>query len=196
MIPGENGTVEPGNRLLNWVWYCCYAEDSPELTNIMTDVKGHRHRNTLPMGMMRDEIWSAQRVIAIKTLAPPFAELVTKTTKPFIAVINDCISQRASFFDGRLLLVGDALATMGPHAGMGTNQAASNAHLLEKLMAGSLSIDQWEEAVLSFALVNTLLSKLIGQYFLASFPVFFVTLLRYLFALASRSLANMSRSRL
>lgn len=42
-IPGANGTVEPGRRLLNWVWYCNYEEESPEHVELMTDRDGKRH---------------------------------------------------------------------------------------------------------------------------------------------------------
>ena len=34
VIPGENGALEPGKRLINWVWYCNDTEGSKELEEL------------------------------------------------------------------------------------------------------------------------------------------------------------------
>jgi hydroxymethylglutaryl-CoA reductase len=43
-------------------------------------------------------------------------------------------------FDGKLLLVGDALAQFRPHVGSSTNQAALDALLLEKVLKGEMGL--------------------------------------------------------
>ena len=75
-IPGPNGTLEVGKRLINWVWYCNYPQDSREYTELMTDSDGHRHHITLPNGKMRPEIWAQQKAYAQKALPPQCAEIV------------------------------------------------------------------------------------------------------------------------
>lgn len=35
VIPGENGSLESGKRLINWVWYCNYAQDSTEYKEVV-----------------------------------------------------------------------------------------------------------------------------------------------------------------
>jgi 2,6-dihydroxypyridine 3-monooxygenase len=40
-IPGSNGSIEPGNRLINFVWYRNYL-DGPDLADLLTDSGGHR----------------------------------------------------------------------------------------------------------------------------------------------------------
>lgn len=40
LIPGREGTLERGERLFNWVWYCNYKDGSPELEELMTDIHG------------------------------------------------------------------------------------------------------------------------------------------------------------
>ncbi|KAK0506881.1 hypothetical protein JMJ35_010581 [Cladonia borealis] len=57
-IPGESGSFKPGERLLNFVWYCNCPEDSSEFKNAMTDIDGHFHRSTLPPGKMREDVWA------------------------------------------------------------------------------------------------------------------------------------------
>ena len=60
-IPGENGSLEPGERLINWVWYCNYPQDSTKYNELMTDSDGKTHRVTLPIGKMRKHILAEQR---------------------------------------------------------------------------------------------------------------------------------------
>ena len=54
--PGHNGSLEIGKRLIKWVWYCNYPQDSKEYPDLMTDTDGHRHHITLLNGNMRPEI--------------------------------------------------------------------------------------------------------------------------------------------
>ena len=149
----------------------------------MTDVNGHRHRYTLPTGGVRDEVWLKQKALARDILAPPFAELVNKTTRPFVAIIADTMSPRASFLDGKVFLVGDALASFRPHAALSTNQAALDALLLGKVMKGEMALKDWEQAVLKYANASAARSRAIGTYFQDGWGTFLMALVRYLFAL-------------
>ena len=98
-IPGKEGSLHPGNRLLNYVWYCSYPEGSAELDNLMTDKNGHRHRYSMPMGKIRPEIWAEQRRYAKDILPFAFAELVEKTEQPFVQCITDVSAPRAVHLD-------------------------------------------------------------------------------------------------
>ena len=151
MIPGPNGALEPGKRLINWVWYTNYPEDSAEFADLMTDSEGNRHHNTLPIGLMRDEIWQQQQAYATKILPPQFAEIVRKTKHPFIQAITDVIAPRNAFFDGKVLLVGDAVAGFRPHTAASTSQAAFDALKLEELMSGKMPPEEWERQTMDYA---------------------------------------------
>ena len=150
-IPGPNGALEPGKRLINWVWYTNYAEDSQEYAELMTDSAGNRHHYTLPIGAMRDAIWQQQQTYARTVLPPQFAEIVTKTTHPFIQAITDVISSRNAFFDGKVLLIGDAVAGFRPHTAASTSQAAFDALKLEELVSGKMSREAWERDTMEYA---------------------------------------------
>lgn len=150
VIPGKNGSLEPGRRLLNFVWYCNYPENSKEFEDLMTDNQGQRHRITLPSGKMRPEIWARQKALAKNILPAAFADLIAKASQPFIQTITDVISPRASFFDGKLVLVGDALAGFRPHIASSAAQAAFNAQLLAKVV-DELTMEEWEKKVMEFA---------------------------------------------
>jgi 2-polyprenyl-6-methoxyphenol hydroxylase-like FAD-dependent oxidoreductase len=158
-IPGHNGTVEPGKRLLNWVWYVNYKEESPEHIELMTDKEGKRHHITLPPGGIQDDVWKRQKEMADDVLPPQFAELVNRTEVPFIQAITDVVSPAAILpSDSRVLVIGDALAGFRPHTAASTNQAAMDAMELAKAVDQILGgadrdevLKSWEQGVLDYA---------------------------------------------
>lgn len=137
--------------MINWVWYCNYPQDSTEYKNLLTDSDGKTHHVTLPIGKMRKEVLDDQRQFARKYLPPQFAEIVCETKQPFIQAITDVISPRNSFFDGKLLLIGDAVAGFRPHTAASTSQAAFDAQKLDELMKGEIKLAQWEEETMEYA---------------------------------------------
>lgn len=151
VIPGENGSLEPGQRLINWVWYCNYPQDSTAYRELLTDTEGKTHHVTLPVGKMRKDILEQQREYARKVLPPQFAEIVCGTKQPFIQAITDVLSPKNSFFDGKVLLIGDAVAGFRPHTAASTGQAAFDAQKLDELMSGKIERSQWEEETMDYA---------------------------------------------
>ena len=155
-IPGKNGTTKPGERLLNWVWYVNYKEESPEHIELMTDNEGKRHHITLPPGGIKEDVWRRQKNLANESLPPQFSELVNKTKVPFIQTITDVIAPSALLANGRVLLLGDALAGFRPHTAASTNQAALDAMKLagavEKIIEGGglEELQKWEEEVMEY----------------------------------------------
>ena len=150
-IPGHNGTLDVGKRLINWVWYCNYPQDSKEYTELMTDSDGKKHHNTLPIGKMRKDIWDQQKDRASKSLPPQFAEIVCNTEQPFIQAITDVLSPRNSFFDGKVLMIGDAVCGFRPHTAASTSQAAFDAQKLDDLLRGEIIREQWETDTMEYA---------------------------------------------
>ncbi|KAF2446730.1 FAD/NAD(P)-binding domain-containing protein [Karstenula rhodostoma CBS 690.94] len=158
-IPGPHGAVAPGTRLLNWVWYVNYAEDSREHVDLMTDKEGTRHHVTLPPGGIQDAVWTHQKEAAQASLPPQFAELVAMTTVPFVQAVTDVISPAAVLGrDARVLLLGDALAGFRPHTAASTNQAALDAMALAEAVGRIVEgedaaevLGEWEARVLEYA---------------------------------------------
>ena len=150
MIPGQKGTLQKGKRLLNWVWYCNYAE-ATDLRDLMTDVNGKLNTTTLHAGKMRPEVWTQQKEYARQVLPPHFVDLVCETKEPFVQAITDSISQHSIFAQGKVVTVGDAVAGFRPHTAASTTQAARHALLLEKVFKDEMSWMQWQEEVMSYA---------------------------------------------
>jgi 2-polyprenyl-6-methoxyphenol hydroxylase-like FAD-dependent oxidoreductase len=119
-MPGANGSVKPGDRLLNWVYYINLP--SAELTELLTDIDGVRHRITIPPGKIDPKSWEKQKLIARERLCPQFADLVCGTRKPFVQAITDAISPDHEFLNGKVVLIGDAIAGFRPHTAASTSQ--------------------------------------------------------------------------
>lgn len=132
----------------------------------MTDSAGKVHRNSIPRGQVRSHIWEAQRKHGSEILNPVFIELVNKTRKPFLSMIQDCMSPQAAFFDGRLLLIGDALASFRPHRAMSLNQSGLDCLLLEKLAKGEITLKAWEKQVVQYGHRTQLASRAMGNWYL------------------------------
>lgn len=151
LIPGINGTVEPGHRLINFVYYTNFPEDSAELDEILTDKNGQRHRITMPPGMMDPKAWDKQKQIARDRLPPQFAEIVCGTKQPFVQAITDVISPQNSAHDDRVVLIGDALAGFRPHTVASTSQACFDAMTYADFISGKVSREQWKKQTIGFA---------------------------------------------
>ncbi|KAF1949569.1 FAD/NAD(P)-binding domain-containing protein [Byssothecium circinans] len=129
MIPGPNGSLDSGNRLVNFLWYT--NEDVTSHNHIMTDKDGRLQRGHL--------------------LSGPHREVLNAISRPFIQSITDFVAPRAVLHGGKVLLVGDALALYRPHTASSTNQVGYQCLALEKYLRGHSTIEEWENDVLQFA---------------------------------------------
>ncbi|KAJ5260469.1 hypothetical protein N7478_012074 [Penicillium angulare] len=163
-IPGPTGSNKVGERLFNFVWYNQISETSEEFRTIMTDVNGHRHRTTIPPGLMDTEVWECQKSYGRKVLAPPFIELVEKTEQPFISTVREAHAFRSSYHEGRIMTIGDALATFRPHIAMSVNQAALNCLHLERMLDGEITAQEWTMEVERYSRATARLSTLAGDF--------------------------------
>lgn len=130
----------------------------------MTDIFGQTHHSTLQPGMLRPEVWEQQVKFAQENFAAPFVELVENTSQPFVAAVSDDICDRATFMNGKVILVGDALALFRPHIALSANQAAYDCLELQKVLKGEMSMKHWERNVLGYATKTRQLSVVVGTF--------------------------------
>ncbi|KVR00683.1 FAD binding domain-containing protein [Burkholderia ubonensis] len=160
LVPGRDGSVEPGERRVNWVWYRRLAPD--RLPALFLAQDGTQRDGSLPPGAMRDdnrlELVDAGR----RMLAPTLAALVDATRAPFAQAIQDLAVDRMVF--GRAVLLGDAACLVRPHTAAGVAKAAENAvDLAEALQdvargtAFDVALSRWEARQLA---ANASLSEL------------------------------------
>ncbi|KAM0144895.1 hypothetical protein ACHAP3_000014 [Botrytis cinerea] len=164
IIPGPNGSLAPGSRRYNWVWYHPIDSSSPSLTSLMTDTTGLLHRTTLPAGLMNPTAWTPYLTLSQSIMCAPFAEIISKTPSPFITAINDSALPCALLpgFDNRVLITGEALNLMRPHMALSTTQSAMQALELEKVFTGKLSLGEWEKRVVKWGKVGVCKTNAFG----------------------------------
>jgi 2,6-dihydroxypyridine 3-monooxygenase len=148
-IPGPDGTV-----LCNWLWYRNVSPGA-ELADLLTDRNGVRAELTVPPGSVQPRHLAALHRAADTELPAPLAEVIQRSTEPFIQVIVDLEVPRMAF--GRTCLIGDAAFGLRPHIGVGTAKAADDAWQLGKSLfdttAGYIPdrLKAWETQQLSVA---------------------------------------------
>jgi 2,6-dihydroxypyridine 3-monooxygenase len=158
-IPGLDGSVRRGDRLINMVWYLNVAAGAA-LDELMTGCDGVRRPVSLPPGAATERALSSMRQAAVRLLAPPLAEVATCIAEPFVQVIYDIEVSTMAF--GRICLIGDAAFAVRPHAAAGSAKAAADGWVLaEELTAAGgnvpAALAAWERRQL--ALGKNLLAR-------------------------------------
>ncbi len=148
-IPSRGGSLEPGHRLTNWVWY--RNLDADGLQDLLIDHSGRRRQMSVGPGEVRDHHLDQLRA-ATDLLPPPLAEMVRRTHEPFVQAVHDVSVERLVF--GRACLLGDAAFVVRPHLAAGTAKAADDACALGKAVrrrGGDISrgLRSWESGQLA-----------------------------------------------
>ncbi|KAM0355086.1 hypothetical protein ACHAPU_000943 [Fusarium lateritium] len=144
-VPSDQGDFSAGGAILNYLLYENVAEGSSKMVEIFTDTKGQLHQNTVPRGTVRPDMWDRARVEHLPCLAPPFAELLSKTYHPFVSKIGDGICDSPSHFGGKVILTGEAFCSIRPHTGAASELSAVHNELMLKMRKSDITPDEWEE---------------------------------------------------
>ena len=130
-IPGTDGSVAAGERLVNFVWYRNYLVGG-DLDDVLVGSDGVRRELSLPPGAARSDQVDELRSTAANRLPPVIADVVVGTERPFVQVIFDVDVPRMAF--DRVCLIGDAAFVARPHAAAGTAKAAADAWSLAEAL--------------------------------------------------------------
>ena len=126
-IPGMDGELDEGKRLLNYVWYR-NVPDGPELHELTTDIRGFEAPVSVHPGGVQQRYVDEMRSSAVSQLAPAVAEVIVKTEQPYLQVVFD--TRIPAMVDGRVAIIGDAAFAARPHAAAGSAKAAADAWAL------------------------------------------------------------------
>lgn len=145
-IPGATGAVEPGRRLVNFVWYR-NVTSGDAFDRLLAGRDGVRRRVSVPPGMLAVDAVDELRATATRELAPAIAEAVTSAGEPFVQAVHDI--DVPAMTAGRVCILGDAAFAVRPHAAAGTAKAAADAwELAEQLRAADgdvpSALEHWE----------------------------------------------------
>lgn len=150
-IPGPEGQLKVGERLMNYVWYRNVAEGE-ELDELVTDTRGRVGKVAVQAGEVKQQYLDKLLSDASELLPTPFAEVIVKTRQPFIQILRDIAVDQMVF--GRAVILGDAAFASRPHAAAGAAKAVADAvALAEHLVSAGFDIDlalkNWEPTQLS-----------------------------------------------
>jgi 2,6-dihydroxypyridine 3-monooxygenase len=163
-IPGPDGSVKPGERLINFVWYRNYLEGS-DLDHVLTDANGQRRDISLPPGAATQEHVAEVRAVAAARLPEAISRVVCGTAQPFLQVVYDIEVSRMAF--GRVCLIGDAAFSVRPHAAAGTAKAAADAwglaDALRQTQDVARALAQWEPVQLALGQQLLARTRAIGR---------------------------------
>ncbi len=138
-IPGIDGSVEPGDRLINFVWYRNYSPGG-EFTDLMTDRNGRLRDLSLPPGTVSAHHDAEVRAHAAARLPGPIAQVVESVQDLFVQVVYDIEVEQMSF--GRVCLLGDSAFAVRPHAAAGTAKAAEDGWVLASCLDRASSVPE------------------------------------------------------
>ncbi|RAQ53650.1 FAD binding domain protein [Aspergillus flavus] len=138
-------------------------EGSVAMDTIFTDINGVLHNSTVPGDLLDPKVWSVQkrRYISDGT-TPHLTEAVSQTRRPFVTKVGEVEASAASYFDGRLVLVGDAFATFRSHLGLASEQAARHCLQMDRVWSGEISQAARDREARLYAAKLLLLNRLMG----------------------------------
>jgi 2-polyprenyl-6-methoxyphenol hydroxylase-like FAD-dependent oxidoreductase len=164
IIPTEQGNIAQGDRLVNWLWYYPVADDSAELRDILTDVHGKTHPNTVSQGLVQPVIWANMKSRFLAQMPAALAEVVDQTPRPFVTKVCEAQCSQSSFHEGRVVLVGDAFTALRSHLGMASEQAATHCAQMDRVWRGEISQAQRDHEARLYAARFLLLNRLVGVF--------------------------------
>jgi 2,6-dihydroxypyridine 3-monooxygenase len=164
-IPGRDGSVVRGERLINIVWYRNYLPGD-DLDDLLLDVNGIRREVSVPPGALRSHHIAEARAVAEARLPGPIAEVVLAVDDLFVQVVLDLDVPRMVF--GRSCLIGDAAFVVRPHAAAGTAKAAEDAWKLRDALSAhpddpAAALAAWEPGQLALGRNLQARTRAIGQ---------------------------------
>lgn len=164
-VAGSGNDTRPGKRRYNFVWYRPASEDS-ELVKLLTDADGHYYPSGIPPLKVSWRHIAQMRNIARDILAPQYAEILEKTSSPFLQPIYDVRSEQIAF--GRIALMGDAAFVGRPHVGMGVTKAGDEAiaiaRHITKLGATPAALEAYSQERLSLGQQVVARAQYLGLY--------------------------------
>lgn len=126
-LSGQDGSIAPGRRRYNFLWYRHVAEGD-DLDSLLTDDSGQLHAHSIPPPLIRRAPIETMRQDGARDLPPQFAEVVQRADRHLLQPIYDVESRHMAF--GHIALMGDAAFVCRPHVGIGVLKAAQDAAAL------------------------------------------------------------------
>jgi 2-polyprenyl-6-methoxyphenol hydroxylase-like FAD-dependent oxidoreductase len=133
----------------------------------MTDAKGALHNYTVTADLLRPEAWRlqlARRKDTVSSLWHRLFAISTVSRLPLLTAIRSFDNTSASFFDRKLLLVGEAFSLIRPHMGASCSIPALQALTLVDVLKGEKTWNEVEKEVVSYSTKQATVSEATGVF--------------------------------
>jgi len=165
LVPGHDGSLAPGRRLVNWGLHLSVFEI--ERAELLTGRSPPTYAG--PVSAVREGKLKAWVPVVIPEL---YAEIVTKSECTHVQLIHE--STVPAYRKGRICLAGDAGALARPHTGTGVVKGISDAVALAEALRNHATLDEaltrWSEEQTTCGNELVLLASQIGKAFAAEIP--------------------------
>lgn len=129
-VPGLDGSIDRGRRLVNWASYIDLPED--EVEAFMVDRSGRGRVGTVPPGEMRPDAERTLKDQMIEVLPNLYGRIIDATADTYVQLIYT--ARVPAYASGRMCLIGDAGSVAQPFTGSGVFKGHNNVvGLLEAL---------------------------------------------------------------
>ena len=110
LLPGTDGSVQPGERIVNWASYIPVPEE--QIGDVMIDRSGGPRIGTVPRGQMRPDEEDRLTAATVARLPDYYGEMVAASESTYVHLAYTV--QVPAYRVGRMCLVGDA-GTVAQH---------------------------------------------------------------------------------
>ena len=141
-LPGKDGSVRSGERLVNWASYIPLPEE--HVAEVMVDRSGGPRVGTIPPGHMRPEEEARLTAEAVARLPEYYGEMVTASESTYVQLAYTV--QVPAYRDGRMCLIGDAGTVAQPFTDSGVFKGYNNVAGLVGALAERGDLDEALEA--------------------------------------------------
>jgi 2-polyprenyl-6-methoxyphenol hydroxylase-like FAD-dependent oxidoreductase len=135
-VPGQNGSLTKGNRLVNWAAYI--PVPAGELSQFLVDRDGQQRTSSLPPGTMRNEEENRLKALVQAHLPVYYANIITASHNTFAQPIYAI--DIPAYHSDRFCLIGDAGAVSQPFTGSGVFKGVNNAIDLTAALQGQTDV--------------------------------------------------------
>lgn len=135
LMPSDSGSIQPGERVINWAVYL--PIDKSELAGAMRDRDGRSREGTIPAGAYPLAEERRLKALMREQLPSVYADIVEASVDTQFQPVR--VSQVPAHYQDRLCLVGDAAVAIQPLTGAGVFKAMENARGLVAALDHDLS---------------------------------------------------------
>ncbi|MEP3599898.1 MAG: hypothetical protein ABJN26_08295 [Stappiaceae bacterium] len=145
IVPSREGSVEPGQRTINWAAYIPLPED--QVADFMIDNEGRSRQGSIPSGSMREEQDADLKALMARELPRYYSDILAKSKGNQIQLIYT--SSLPAYGKGRMALIGDAGMVVQPLTGAGVFKGYTNVRDLLVMLQSHDDVDaaleSWSE---------------------------------------------------